>query len=61
MRVSHRGKELAQISCESAVQEGFEEALGLAQGIVLHGTQALHSLHQGRKLLLKGERGRGQC
>jgi len=37
------------------VEEGGEEVLGLAQGLALHRTQALDSLHQGRELLLEGE------
>ena len=47
-----------RLACaESAMQEGMKEVLDLAQGFVPHRTQALHSLHQGRKLLLQRKRG----
>lgn len=39
------------------VKQGGEEVLGLAQGLALHGPQPIHSLHQGCKVLLEGERG----
>ena len=43
-------------TAEGAVEEGGEEVLGLTQRLPLHRTQALHSLHQGRELLLEGRR-----
>ena len=45
----------ARSTDESAVKEGGEEMLGLAQGLALHLTQALHLLNQGRELLLEGD------
>jgi len=42
---------------EGAAEKGLEKVLSLAQGLALNRTQALHSLHQGRKLLLERERG----
>jgi hypothetical protein len=39
-------------NAEGAVEERSEQVLGLAQRLPLHGTQALHSLNQGRELLL---------
>ena len=44
----------ARSTAEGAVEERGEEVLGLTQRLPLHGTQALHSLNQGRKLLLEG-------
>ena len=43
-------------TAESVMEERGEEVLGLTQRLPLHRTQALHSLNQGRELLLEGER-----
>ena len=39
-------------TAEGAMEERGEEVLGLTQRLPLHRTQALHSLNQGRELLL---------
>jgi hypothetical protein len=47
-----RGHTEGQSNVEGAVEERGEQVLGLTQRLALDRTQALHSLHQSRELLL---------